>query len=376
MDFIKFNRLYILLAIFLVTVHIFIWANKDESHKKDKTASLAIAKSSVSEKHDSVLKLKQQKSETEDSLDNIFDANSVKTREDKIKKLVDKDPKMLLLLAAINLSILFLIISGIIADISLFCNWVAGKPLNINTNRCVVPGWGLSDVLRAILIFMSVGYAFGLGAALFSKILNIKFLDNQNFAMIYDTAFINIAGISVILYFMIKKHGHKLKEVGLTLENWKQNVFSAYVGYVALIPVVLCVMALTLIVIKLTGYKPPMQPIVKMFVEEKNTGILWAGVLFASFFGPFAEELFFRGFFYPALKKKIGVLASITVTSGIFALLHAHWVGFAPIFILGVLLAYLFERTGSLVSCIAVHVTHNMAMVLLVFVVKALGVMG
>jgi len=75
---------------------------------------------------------------------------------------------------------------------------------------------------------------------------------------------------------------------------------------------------------------------------------------------------------YPALKKKIGITASIVCTSCIFGILHAHMVGFLPIVLLGILLAYLYEKTGSLVPSIFVHITHNVGMLVLVFVVKAI----
>jgi membrane protease YdiL (CAAX protease family) len=62
------------------------------------------------------------------------------------------------------------------------------------------------------------------------------------------------------------------------------------------------------------------------------------------------------------------------ITSAVFASLHAHWVGFLPILALGLLLVYLFEKTGSLVPSMVVHMMHNVGMVVLVFVVRSIGV--
>ncbi len=42
-----------------------------------------------------------------------------------------------------------------------------------------------------------------------------------------------------------------------------------------------------------------------------------------------------------------------------FALIHTSPIGFLPIMVLGCLLAYLYERTGSLASPLAIHVLHN-----------------
>jgi membrane protease YdiL (CAAX protease family) len=48
-------------------------------------------------------------------------------------------------------------------------------------------------------------------------------------------------------------------------------------------------------------------------------------------------------------------------------------VGFLPIMALGLLLTYLYEKTGSLVSSMAVHIMHNVAMVILVFLARNIG---
>ena len=64
----------------------------------------------------------------------------------------------------------------------------------------------------------------------------------------------------------------------------------------------------------------------------------------------------------------------LTVTAGLFAALHAHIVGFFPIMVLGMLLAYIYEKTGTLVSSVTVHMIHNLSMVFLVFLVKQIGI--
>jgi membrane protease YdiL (CAAX protease family) len=120
-------------------------------------------------------------------------------------------------------------------------------------------------------------------------------------------------------------------------------------------------------------YRPPVQPIVEVFMEEKETAVLWISTLFAAIFGPIAEEIFFRGFMYGAVKKSFGVFWGMVVTASVFAILHAHAVGFFPIMVLGLLLAYLYEKTGSLVPSMAVHIMHNVGMVVLVFLMRGVG---
>ena len=84
------------------------------------------------------------------------------------------------------------------------------------------------------------------------------------------------------------------------------------------------------------------------------------------------EEIFFRGFLYTAIKKETNTGQAIFISALLFSFLHAHLVGFLPILILGMFLAYLYEKTGSLVPSITVHVIHNLIMVVFIFLIKGI----
>src|SRR3954467_1049666 len=63
---------------------------------------------------------------------------------------------------------------------------------------------------------------------------------------------------------------------------------------------------------------------------------------------PLGEELFFRGFALPALRRSWGPLAALLVSGALFALLHMDAVGFIGLMEIGVLLAVLRWWSGSL----------------------------
>ena len=107
-------------------------------------------------------------------------------------------------------------------------------------------------------------------------------------------------------------------------------------------------------------------------MEEERSKVLLFLTIFVSVFGPIVEEMFFRGFVYPAIKKRLGVLTAALLSAAIFSLLHSNIVGFLPIMALGVLLAYLYETTGSLVSSITVHIIHNSIIVSFILFIKEL----
>ncbi len=74
---------------------------------------------------------------------------------------------------------------------------------------------------------------------------------------------------------------------------------------------------------------------------------------------PVAEELFFRGFMLGGLVAAVGDLRAIVVSSALFAAMHASVGTFIPLFLAGVLLAWLYLRTRSIWPPIAAHSTQN-----------------
>jgi membrane protease YdiL (CAAX protease family) len=74
---------------------------------------------------------------------------------------------------------------------------------------------------------------------------------------------------------------------------------------------------------------------------------------------PLAEEFFFRGFIFQALRRSWGVWLAAPASGLIFGALHFQLDKLVPLAILGTALAYVFHRTRSLVPCIMLHALNN-----------------
>jgi membrane protease YdiL (CAAX protease family) len=77
---------------------------------------------------------------------------------------------------------------------------------------------------------------------------------------------------------------------------------------------------------------------------------------------PIAEELLFRGFFFPALRRVVPTLAAATITGILFGLVHIIGTPIAlivPLAALGFALCLLYLKTGSLIPCMALHALNN-----------------
>ena len=197
---------------------------------------------------------------------------------------------------------------------------------------------------------------------------------NDNFRMMVNSSILDILAVVFIIYFTVIQYKEPLAALGVSARNFLKNVFYGVVGYLALIPVLILMLVIIAGLISITKYVPERQPVVELFLKEKGTAFLTYSSLFAAIIVPMIEELFFRGFVYSALKKYTGIFWAMTATAALFATLHAHIVGFFPIMALGMLLAYIYEKTGTLVSSVTVHMIHNLSMVFLVFLIKKAGI--
>jgi membrane protease YdiL (CAAX protease family) len=74
---------------------------------------------------------------------------------------------------------------------------------------------------------------------------------------------------------------------------------------------------------------------------------------------PVAEEIFFRGIVFNAWLREFGVRRAVIGSALLFALIHGSIFVIPAIFALGIGLALLYHRTGSLPASIAMHATFN-----------------
>jgi len=238
------------------------------------------------------------------------------------------------------------------------------------SRKVTLSSWGILDVIKASIVIIFTAYIIGIAEAFILKKLNIDM--SMNLRMIFGTFFVDIIAALVIFYFIMVKYKEGIEVLGLRFSSFFKNILSGITSYIFMLPVLLAVLLFSIWILNHFGYSPPPQPVFEAFMEEKRNRVLLFLTIFVSVFGPIVEEIFFRGFMYSAIRKRVGVLGAAFLSASIFSLLHTNIAGFLPIMMLGVLLAYLYETTGSLVASITVHVLHNSAIICFVFFIKQL----
>lgn len=98
--------------------------------------------------------------------------------------------------------------------------------------------------------------------------------------------------------------------------------------------------------------------------DQGTLGLIIAGCV-VMILAPLAEEVFFRGFFYAALRTRFGIAAAALVNGVIFGFVHYGFEGLdqllilPPLIVLGVILCLVYERTGSLWPVVGMHAFNN-----------------
>lgn len=98
--------------------------------------------------------------------------------------------------------------------------------------------------------------------------------------------------------------------------------------------------------------------------DQGTFGMIAAGFMVICV-APVAEEFFFRGFFYRALRSRYSVLAAALIDGLLFGIIHYDFSGadalliLPPLAVLGFMFCLVYEKTGSIYPVIALHALNN-----------------
>lgn len=216
--------------------------------------------------------------------------------------------------------------------------------------------WSVTDVVKGIGFFVVAEIA------LLIVVLGVLRLLPSNGDQVPTTAAMFVAmqvGELVILLaawrFSVFKYRSGWRSLGFRSPSRLTDairlvVVALFVAFLANIVYLVIVMSLDVELFKPS--EPPMELI------ETPVGLAVFAVL-AILVAPVAEETFFRGFMFPGIGRKYGLWWGAVGSAALFAMVHFSLGALVPTFIAGLLLAWVYHRTGSIWACIGFHAVYN-----------------
>ncbi len=222
--------------------------------------------------------------------------------------------------------------------------------------------WNLKDIFKIFVLYLLLMLA-GIPVFIkgFKQVLGLDLVETfgQNTILLSLSLVVNMVTCIYIFNIVRTGYGLPVASLGLTIHNWKSDVKTGLKHYLIVLPVIIASGFVVDSVLRMFGIEPEQQDIISNLLSEDSLWVLAFMVFFGMLAAPIIEELLFRGFLQSAVRTTCSGLQTIFISGFVFALIHWNAHVFLQIFVLGLMLAYLFEKTGSLVAPITVHICHN-----------------
>jgi membrane protease YdiL (CAAX protease family) len=212
-------------------------------------------------------------------------------------------------------------------------------------------GWDVSLIALLTLVTMFVVEVFTVLVARAIFYPHVSFGDvAQKPVLVILGEF--LAYVAVAAYMIMLVQGKYRQPFWQAIRwNWPRNVtLMLFVG----------VMTVSLDLLSRFLPMPKTTPFDQFFARPSDAYLM---VVFAVTFGPLMEELFFRGFLYPVLARRMHVTFAIVLTALPFGLIHylqyKSWAAVLVIALVGVVLTTVRAITKSVAASFLVHVGYN-----------------
>ncbi|KAA6345306.1 hypothetical protein EZS27_007119 [termite gut metagenome] len=202
----------------------------------------------------------------------------------------------------------------------------------------------MRDGFKIILIFLAIQLSIAFIAMLPAKIFPCLGQENANTWVIL----LSMLTSDILMLVYLYKGGYINKR---EKQTWSP-ISTKFIVFSVLI---------TFPVIFLSDYLLSLLTWLPNIMEQEFDRLLsnWFGIVLIALLGPVFEEILFRGAITKALLKQYSPLKAIIISALIFGIIHWNPVQIVGGGFFGLLLAWIYYRTGSLLPGIFVHIINN-----------------
>ena len=238
-------------------------------------------------------------------------------------------------------------------------------PLYLLMRPSRAPTWGILEILALTLFFTTI-------VPLVGQVLHVRAAGAPPLPTIAALAVIQNAVFAASAVYVARvKYGLPLAAVGLTIGTWtqrlRQGAVAAAAGIagnsigqsvtVAALAIWMGRQAATDLVVRQEVHTPVYR-ILPQLHQRSEIAVL---AVLVGVVVPIGEEIFFRGLAFGALRRVMNRHLAVLLSALFFAAAHLEPVALLPIVLLGVVLAYTYDYTGSLVPGMIAHGVNNLA---------------
>jgi membrane protease YdiL (CAAX protease family) len=192
--------------------------------------------------------------------------------------------------------------------------------------------------------------------------------DDKSISLVLGTLGIHGGALLGVFVFLRVYRLSQSDGLGIRFEDTGRAIRFGVITALLVLPMAWGLGQLIVFVLKQCGIEAPQQDSIKLLMEMTSPWLRVYFGVFAVFIAPVAEEVLFRGIFYPAIKQAGMPRLALWGTSLLFGAIHANLMSFIPLVLLAVVLVKIYEATDNLLTPIIAHSVFNAANLIVLFV--------
>jgi len=254
---------------------------------------------------------------------------------------------------------------GVVTLVMLVITWLAGRQRSTSPWR---KPWDLVDVAEVLVVLLLLLVCVSVATAALRGIVGTALSSETVNAILMAVGYLFCGGCTIaLIVYRIGRRRSVWELLGLKRGRVVACVGQGIVGF----GVVVALLAIALSVLGQFGIErivplAPQAPL-DVFLAAHNPATFAIYFVLVGIVAPVVEELIFRGFVYSGLRRIMTVPAAALASALVFAAAHVAVPvgGLLTITLIGVVLAHLYERSGSLIAPMITHAMYNSFVLLL-----------
>ncbi len=176
--------------------------------------------------------------------------------------------------------------------------------------------------------------------------------------IVWVTCFINFAIVALLWSLLIGFKPERLEQLGVTISDWRQQLWEGLIGCLAsFLPVI--------VVLLMTSFwrTDENQNALLQLLQESDAPEIVLGIVVTAVVGaPLAEELLFRVILQGWLMTRVSVKEALLMTAAVFSLVHGFPDAVA-LFPLALVLGYVYHQRNRYFTVVCLHACFNAVMI-------------